>query len=204
MGDLKKFKKKLQKRERKGYFGLIIEELGGIYIFSWVDEEQGGVHTFGGACNPSVCHESLHFRGNNGHLEKNCIYVSVCFYQIFGCLGPTFGPFLWQQSVTLCQSFLSLLSWLEVHEESYNEVESQNVLSTQWDWTIFYSSVFLLVRNLLNIMVVFKDFFQWKCNKPRSKQKGANNFLLCKYFLNNLLLTVFFQMTLSRLMKILQ
>ena len=46
MGDLKKFKKKLQKSERKGYFGLIIEELGGIYIFSWVDEEQGGVHTF--------------------------------------------------------------------------------------------------------------------------------------------------------------
>lgn len=42
-----KIQKEIAKeRERKGYFGLIIEELGGIYIFSWVDEEQVGVHTF--------------------------------------------------------------------------------------------------------------------------------------------------------------
>ena len=53
-------------------------------------------------------------------------------------------------------------------------------------------------------IVVFNNFFSLIFSQPRDKQNRARDFLLFKYFLNNLLLTVFMQITLSKLVKLLQ
>ena len=45
--------------------------------------------------------------------------------------------------------------------------------------------------------------FSLICSQPRGKQNRAHDFLLFKYFLNNLLLTVFMQNTLSKLVELL-
>ena len=47
-------------------------------------------------------------------------------------------------------------------------------------------------------------FFSLICSQPRNKQHRARDFLLSIYFLNNLLLTVFIQNTLSKLVEFLQ
>ena len=51
---------------------------------------------------------------------------------------------------------------------------------------------------------VFNDFFSLICSQPRDKQNRARDFLLFKYFLNNLLLTAFMQNTLSKPVELLQ
>ena len=53
-------------------------------------------------------------------------------------------------------------------------------------------------------IVVFNNFFSLIFSQPRDKQNRARDFLLFKYFLNNLLLTVFMQNTLSKLVELLQ
>ena len=55
-----------------------------------------------------------------------------------------------------------------------------------------------------NTITVFNNFFSLICSQPRDKQNRARDFLLFKYFLNNLLLTVFMQNTLSKLVELLQ
>ena len=52
--------------------------------------------------------------------------------------------------------------------------------------------------------VVFNILFSLIFSQTRDKQNRARNFLLLKYFLNNLLLTVFMQNTLSKLVELLQ
>ena len=53
-------------------------------------------------------------------------------------------------------------------------------------------------------IVVFNNFFSLIFIQTRVKQNRARNFLLFNYFLNNLLLTVFMQNTLSQLVELLQ
>ena len=53
-------------------------------------------------------------------------------------------------------------------------------------------------------IVVFNIFFSLIFSQPRDKQNRARDFLLLKYFLNNLLLTVFMQNTPSKLVELLQ
>ena len=53
-------------------------------------------------------------------------------------------------------------------------------------------------------IVVFNNFFSLMFSQPRAKQNHARDFLLFNYFLNNLLLTVFMQNTLSKLVELLQ
>ena len=53
-------------------------------------------------------------------------------------------------------------------------------------------------------IVVFNNFFSLIFSQPRDKQNRARDFLLFKYFLNNLLLTVFKQNMLSKLVELLQ
>ena len=53
-------------------------------------------------------------------------------------------------------------------------------------------------------IVVVKNIFSLIFSQPRDKQNRAHDFLLFKYFLNNLLLTVFMQNTLSKLVELLQ
>ena len=48
-----------------------------------------------------------------------------------------------------------------------------------------------IVSSCTNRIAVFNDIFSLICSQPRDKQKRALDFLLSKYFLNNLLLTVF-------------
>ena len=55
-----------------------------------------------------------------------------------------------------------------------------------------------------NRIEVFNNFFSLICNQPKGKQNRACNFLLFEYFLDNLLLTVFMQMTLSKFVELLQ
>ena len=55
-----------------------------------------------------------------------------------------------------------------------------------------------------NRIEVFNNFFSLICSQPRGKQNRARDFLLFKYVLNNLLLTVFMQNTLSTLVELLK
>ena len=65
-----------------------------------------------------------------------------------------------------------------------------------------YFSYFM--SSCTNRIAVFNNFFSLICSQPRDKQNRARDFLLFKYFLNNLLLTVFMQNTLSKLVELLQ
>ena len=46
-----------------------------------------------------------------------------------------------------------------------------------------------------NRIAAFNNLFALTCSQPREKENCAHNFLLFKYFLNNLLLTIFMQNT---------
>ena len=61
-----------------------------------------------------------------------------------------------------------------------------------------------ILSSCTNRIAVFNNFFSLICSQPRDKQNRARDFLLSKYFLNNLLLTVFMQNTLSKLVELLQ
>ena len=65
-----------------------------------------------------------------------------------------------------------------------------------------YFSYFM--SSCTNRIAVFNNFFSLICSQPRDKQNRARKFLLSKYFLNNLFLTVFMQYTLSKLVELLQ
>ena len=54
-----------------------------------------------------------------------------------------------------------------------------------------YFSYFM--SSCTNRIEVFNNFFSLICSQPRGKQNRARDFLVFKYFLNNLLLTVFIQ-----------
>ena len=61
-----------------------------------------------------------------------------------------------------------------------------------------------ILSSCTNTIAVFNDFFSLMCSQPRDKQNRARDFLLSKYFLHNLLLTVLMQNTLSKLIELLQ
>ena len=61
-----------------------------------------------------------------------------------------------------------------------------------------------ILSSCTNRIAVFNDFFSLICSQPRDKQNRARNFLLSKYFLNNLLLTAFVENTLSKFVELLQ
>ena len=63
---------------------------------------------------------------------------------------------------------------------------------------------FYFMSSCTDRIVVFNNFFSLIFSQPRVKQNRARDFLLFKYFLNNLLLTVFMQNTLSKLVELLQ
>ena len=65
-----------------------------------------------------------------------------------------------------------------------------------------YFSYFM--SSCTNRIEVFNNFFSLICSQPRDKQNRARKFLLSKYFLNNLFLTVFMQDTLSKLVELLR
>ena len=65
-----------------------------------------------------------------------------------------------------------------------------------------YFSYFM--SSCTNRIAVFNNFFSLICSQPRDKQNRARKFLLSKYFLNNLFLTVFMQDTLSKLVELLR
>ena len=67
--------------------------------------------------------------------------------------------------------------------------------------TSYFSS---FMSSCTNRIAVFNNFFSLICSQPRDKQNHARDFLLSKYFLKNLLLTVFMQNTLSKLVELLQ
>ena len=66
--------------------------------------------------------------------------------------------------------------------------------------TNFFSYI---VSSCTNRIAVFNYFFSLTCSQPRDKQNRACNFLFSKYFLKYLVLTVFLQNTLSKLMELL-
>ena len=65
-----------------------------------------------------------------------------------------------------------------------------------------YFSYFM--SSCTNRIADFNNLFALICSDPRDKQKFPCDFLLFKYFLNNLLLTVFIQNTFSKLAVLLQ
>ena len=61
-----------------------------------------------------------------------------------------------------------------------------------------------LMSSCTDRIVVFNNFFSLIFSQASVKQNRARDFLLFKYFLNNLLLTAFMQTTLSNLVELLQ
>ena len=61
-----------------------------------------------------------------------------------------------------------------------------------------------ILSSCTNRITVFNNLFSLIYSQPRVKQNRALDFLLSKYFLNNLLLTVLMQNTLSKLVELLQ
>ena len=66
----------------------------------------------------------------------------------------------------------------------------------------YYFSCFM--SSCTDRIVVSNNFFPPIFSQPRDKQNRARDFLLFKYFMNNLLLTVFMQNTLLKLVELLQ
>ena len=69
--------------------------------------------------------------------------------------------------------------------------------------TTFPTATEFLTSSCTDRIVVF-NIFSLIFSHPRDKQNSACDFLLFKYFLNNLLLTVYMQNTLSKLVELLQ
>ena len=67
--------------------------------------------------------------------------------------------------------------------------------------TNYYSYI---LNSCINRVAVFNNFFWLIYSQPREKQNHACDFLLSKYFSNNLPLTVFVQNTLSKFVEVLQ
>ena len=63
---------------------------------------------------------------------------------------------------------------------------------------------FYFTSSCTNKSVVFYGFFSLKCILPRPKQNRWRIFILSKYFMNNLFLTVFVQNVISKFVKVLQ
>ena len=63
---------------------------------------------------------------------------------------------------------------------------------------------FYILSSCTDRIAVFNNFFSLTCSHPRDKENHALGFLLSKYFLNNLLSTVFMQNTLSKLVQLFQ
>ena len=61
-----------------------------------------------------------------------------------------------------------------------------------------------ILSSCTNRIAVFKDFFSLLQSQPKDKQNRACDFLLSKYFLNSLPLTVFMQNMLSKFVELLQ
>ena len=61
-------------------------------------------------------------------------------------------------------------------------------------WTKNYFSYFM--SSCTNRIAVFNNLFALIYSQPRNKQNRARDLLLFKYFLNNLLLTIFMKNTL--------
>ena len=61
-----------------------------------------------------------------------------------------------------------------------------------------------ILSSCTNRIAVFKNFCSLICSQPRDNENRARKFLLSKYFLNNLPLTVFIRNTFSKLVELLQ
>ena len=66
------------------------------------------------------------------------------------------------------------------------------------------TNYFFLIYELLRQQNLSFQYLFSLISRPRGKQIHVRDFLLFKYFLNNLLLTVFMQNTLSKLVELLQ
>ena len=64
-----------------------------------------------------------------------------------------------------------------------------------------YFSYFM--SSCTNRIAVFNNFFSLICSEPRDKQNRARDFFPFEYLLNNQLLTVFMETTLSKLVELL-
>ena len=65
--------------------------------------------------------------------------------------------------------------------------------------TNYFSNI---LSSCTNRIAVFNNVFSLICSQSRDKQNRAHDFLLSKNFLNNLLLTVVMQNTLSKLVEL--
>ena len=61
-----------------------------------------------------------------------------------------------------------------------------------------------VLSSCTNRIAIFNNFFSLICSQPRDKQNHARDFLLSRYFLNNLLLIIFMQNALLKLVELLQ
>ena len=104
--------------------------------------------------------------------------------------------YFFNNSLTLLRpTFFSIYNLLFLRTPNIGKVRVKDGPKTNY-FPYFMSSY-------TNRIAVFNDFFLFICSQPRDKQNRACDFFLLKYFLNNQLLTVFVQNTLSKLVELL-
>ena len=121
------------------------------------------------------------FKQNKNTLKNIKVLLYTHFYNISNVLRPTF--------FNICNSTLS-------HFPNIKKIRVKVGPKTNY-FSYFMSSC-------TDRIVVFNNFFSLIFSQPRDKQNRARDFLLFKYFLNNLLLTIFMQNKLSKLVELLQ
>ena len=121
------------------------------------------------------------FKQNKNTLKNIQVLLSTHFYISLNILRPTFFK--------ICNMLIS-------HSPNIRKIRVKVGPKTN------YFSCFMSFCT--DRIVVFNNCFSLIFSQPRDKQNRAHDFLLFKYFLNNLLLTVFMQNTLSKLVELLQ
>ena len=122
------------------------------------------------------------FKQNRNTLKNIKVLLCTYFYNIsFNVLGPT---------------FFNICNFPFPHLPNIKKIRAKVGPKTNY-FSYFMSSC-------TDRIAVFNIFFSLTCSQPRDKQNGVRDFIFFKYFLNNLLLTVFMQNVLSRLAELLQ
>ena len=122
------------------------------------------------------------FKQNKNMVKNKTVLLYTYFYNIFlNILIPTFG---------------------NIYNLSFLHSPNIGKFGVKVGPKTSYFSSFMSSRT--NRIAVFNNFVSLICSQPRYKQNRACDFLFFKFFLNNLLLTVFMQNTLSKLVELLQ
>ena len=145
------------------------------------------------------------------HVFQNCAWISQCFYLCQ--IKVSEYPFkkkknmLKNKTVLLYTYFYNISinilrsTFVNIYNLPFLHFPNIGKIGVKVGPETSYVSSFM--SSCTKRIAVFNNFFSLICSQQRDKQNCAHICLLLKYFLNNLLLTVSMQNTLSKLVELL-